>query len=725
MARVRRTFVCSIAALTVLAPSAVGAVRTSHSGWAWGDPRPQGLSLDAVAFAGQTGYAAGAFGTLLKSTDGGATWSGVSTGLTESLTTIRLLGPQILVVAGNCALRRSSDGGQTFRRLPWAASDERCTGGIRAVSFPSSSVGILVLGNGNVLRSTDEGRTWARRTAVPGTPATSAASKVQPSDVFFTSDTTGYATTTGGDIFSTADAGNTWRLVIAEPWPITSITFASPQVGFAVGGAPVVLKTTDAGATWSETGLPADAGALREIRCASADVCAAVTNPGDRIVRTGDGGAHWDSLAPSSEALRAIALPGPGQVVAVGSGGATVVSGDAGASFAPVGGALTGTFTSVSALTSQVGYAFGAGGALARSTDGGRTWAESDAATSDDVTSISYLSRNVGFVLDSSGQLLRTDNGGGSYRILDTGTLQKPEAVRAVDARHVLLVGPAGVRRSDDGGQTFKANVQRAVRNAPLFDVDRASATVVVYGPSTILLSRDRGRRFARVKRPNRAVRINGLDLVSPRTAFLLDARGPLYRTDDAGRHWHELPGLGTEVGYTAGFADGRHGWVAVSEFGDRRGGWVLRTEDGGRTWAPQLITSQPLMQGGLAAVGPASGFALTRANELFATHAGGSAGSVSRLRLSSPTRAIRRSGDAAHVNGRLLGARGGEHVLVSFRERGSTNWLFQDAVVASNGTFTVVARIRHTAQFVAQWAGDAARRGTGTRPLVVGVPGR
>jgi photosystem II stability/assembly factor-like uncharacterized protein len=211
---------------------------------------------------------------------------------------------------------------------------------------------------------------------------------------------------------------------------------------------------------------------------------------------------------------------------------------------------------------------------------------------------------------------------------------------------------------------------------------------------------------------------------VSPRIAFLLDARGPLYRTDDAGRHWHELPGLGTEVGYATAFSDGRHGWVAVSEFGDRRGGWVLRTEDGGRTWAPQLITNQPLTQGGLAAVGPASGFALTRANQLFATHAGGSAGSASRLRLSSPTRAIRRSGDAARVNGRLTGATGGEHVLVSFRERGSTSWLFQDAVVSSSGTFTVVARIQRTAQFVAQWAGDDARRGTGTRPLIVRVPG-
>ena len=714
--------ICAVVAAVLMCSNAAAAVRTSHSGWAWGDPRPQGLSLDAVEFAGQTGYAAGAFGTLLKTTDGGATWSGVATGLTERLGSVRLLGPQTLIVAGTCALRRSSDGGRTFRRLPWAASDERCTGGITSLSFPSSNVGVLLLGNGNVLRSTDAGRTWSRRTAVPGTPATSAASKVTPSDVAFTSDTTGFATTNGGDIFATSDAGNTWRSVIAEPWSISSITFSSPSVGYAVGNAPAVLETRDGGATWTESGLPGDVSALKTIRCASDAVCTGVSASGDRLVTTHDGGQTWDSVAASSVALQAVGLPSATQAVAVGDGGATVVSNDAGASFAPIGGALTGTFTSVSALSGRVGYAFGAAGALARTTDGGQTWTEDDAATSDDVKAISFLSARVGFVLDRAGQLLRTDNAGDSYRILDTGTTQSPEAIKALDARHVLLVGPAGVRRSDDGGNTFAANVQKQVRTAPLFDVDRAGSTVVAYGPSTILLSRDGGRRFAAVRRPSRAVRINALDLVSPRVAFLLDARGPLYRTDDAGRHWHELPGLGTEVGSTMAFADARHGWVSAAEFGDRRGGWVLRTEDSGRTWAPQLISDRPLTQAGVASAAAGGGFALTQANQLFATNTGGSAGAVSRLRLSSPTRTLGHRGDAARINGRLVGARGGEHVLVSFRQRGSTRWLFQDVVVASNGTFTTVARLRATAQFVAQWAGDEARRGAGTVPLVVRV---
>ena len=57
-----------------------------------------------------------------------------------------------------------------------------------------------------------------------------------------------------------------------------------------------------------------------------------------------------------------------------------------------------------------------------------------------------------------------------------------------------------------------------------------------------------------------------------------------------------------------------------------------------------------------------------------------------------------------------------------SFRQKGSNNWLFETVQAASNGTFTVVARLRSTARFVAQWAGDEDRRGAGTPVLKVTV---
>ena len=710
---------CALTSCALLAaPAAAAPVQSSHSGWYWGDPAPQAQTLSAVEFAGARGFASGDFGTVLRSDDFGQSWAGLKSGLTENLADLRLLGPDTVVVGGSCSLRRSDDGGATFRRLPWTASDEECTGGIASFDFGSSATNFLALRNGNVLRSEDSGRTWSRRTAVPDTTASGVAG-IGPVEIDFVSDSTGYAGTTGGEVFQTTDGANTWRTVLGLPWTIRSLAFPSAEVGYVAGEAPAVLKTTDGGQSWQETPLPPDIAGLGQIRCATTDVCEGVSIFGDRLVRTIDGGGTWESVAPATAPIQAVAVPRVDRVIAVGTGGATVVSGDGGVTFTPVGSDLPGRFTGVAALSAATAYAYGLGGSLARTTDGGATWRESDAATSDDIRDISFLSADRGYVLDSSGQLLLTENGGESYEILDTGTAERPLAVLAVDRSHVLLTGPAGVWRSTDG-RTFRPNDQPKVRRAPLFDADRAGQTVIAYGPKHLFLSRSGGRAFRQIKRPSAKTRVEVVDVVSPRTAFLLDARGYLFRTDDGGRRWRELRGLGTEIAYGVSFADALRGWVVVPEFGADDSGWVMRTADGGRTWEPQLLARSAIPRFGVAAAGRSGGFALTSANGLFGTRSGGSAGRASKLTITSPTRRIRKSknGVPVRVRGRLRPARGGERVVVSYRERPSAAWLYQEVAVASSGTFTVVARLRRPTTFVAQWAGDDRSRGAGSAPL-------
>jgi len=717
--------ILSLAVVLSGAAPAAASVRSSHSGWFWGSPTPQGESLNAVEFAGGVGFAAGEFGTLLRSRDAGHTWEGIATGLTEDLHIIRMLGARTVVVAGSCAVRRSDDGGNTFRRLPWTASDTRCTSGVAALAFPSAKVGFLALNDGIVLRSGDAGRTWSRRTAVPGSAVTSGGSHEQPVEMDFISDTTGYVATDAGDVYRTTDGGNTWSAVLAEPFPLRTIRFASATVGYAAGNAPFVLKTTDGGASWEEQSLPGDVSGVAQIRCANEMVCEGVSADGDRIVRTVDGGETWDSVAPATFMLRSVGLPSAQQAVAVGVFGITVVSSDAGQTFSPLGGGLFGRLHGVEPVNATTAYAYGSNGALARTTTGGATWQEIDAATSDRIVDVSFASKDSGYVLDTSGQLLRTTNGGDSYEILDTGTAERAQAVLDLGSNRVLLVGPAGVARSVDG-RTFRANTQKAVRTTPLFDVDHVGDTVLAYGPSALLLSRNGGQSFRAMRRPlGKRTRVDVVDLVSSRTAYLLDARGFLFRTDDAGRKWRWLPGVGTEVAYAMGFSDASHGWIAISEFGSSGRGWVLRTADGGRTWQPQLVGANAIARRGLGVGDASTAFALTTTNSLFATHVGGAAGRPSALTIEAPKR-FRLHKDlpaSIRISGRLTGARGGEHVVVSYRERGSDQWLFQDVVVASRGTFTVVARLRTTAKIVAQWAGDDRLRGAGSPALTVVGP--
>jgi photosystem II stability/assembly factor-like uncharacterized protein len=59
------------------APSAGAVVSTGHSGWGWADPSPQGETIADLTFAGDVGYAVGGYGTLLRTVDGGASWTGL------------------------------------------------------------------------------------------------------------------------------------------------------------------------------------------------------------------------------------------------------------------------------------------------------------------------------------------------------------------------------------------------------------------------------------------------------------------------------------------------------------------------------------------------------------------------------------------------------------------------------------------------------------------------
>jgi photosystem II stability/assembly factor-like uncharacterized protein len=423
----------------------------------------------------------------------------------------------------------------------------------------------------------------------------------------------------------------------------------------------------------------------------------------------------------ANRALRTAAFASPTRAVAVGDGGATVLSDDGGTTFSPLGGPLPGRFTGLRAAGRTTAYAYGQGGALARTTDGGQTWREIDAATSDEIRDAAYVALDTGFVLDVNGQLLRTDNAGDSWQILNAGTGLRPQALTALDRDRIVLAGPVGVRRSTDGGETFKTVPDDDVRETPLFGVDRVATQLVASGPKALRYSHDAGARWVKLPRPTTHTRINDVDMVAFNTIYLLDTDGALWRTTDRAKHWRQLPSVGTELGYAVRFSDLRHGWLAIGEFGSDDGGYVLRTDDAGRTWQPQLVADSALTQDGLAAPSIRTGYALTRSNALLATSQFGAAGAASRLRISTARPRIRQGG-VARIDGRLAGARGGERIVVSLREAGSTRWLYQEVAAASNGTFTVVTRLSHPALFVAQWAGDERRRGTGTQALAVDV---
>lgn len=741
------------AALLVLlalaaAPAPAGAaVSVGHSGWEWGNPLPQGNTIRSLDFAGDRGWAAGDFGTLLRSDDGGATWTGIATGLTADLRLVRAVGAETVVAGAGCALRRSDDGGRSFRRLPWTASEQPCPSAIASFHFPSRRTGYLVATDGSVLRTADEGRSWSRRTPLPGSRAAAPGSSLLPRDVFFTSAGTGFAATgpaaaaggapagagapaggaPAGRIFRTTDGGESWSAVASQPQGLNGLHFPTDEAGYAAGDGSVLLRTSDGGATWTRARVEAAGAsepvALTAVRCAGVARCLIAAEPSGRLFRTGDGGASFAAVAPAAERTFAAAFASPERAVAAGAGGATAVSDDGGLTWTAVGGRLGGTIERLRAASATVAYAAGTGGTLLTTADGGRGWSPLRPPGTAGLADVSFAGPRTGLALDSRGFVWRTDDGGAGWRTLDTGPPARFRAILALDASRLLLVGPRGLRRATDG-QRFLPVAGKALAAAALVDVDRGGGSLFAYGPGALFASADRGRSWNPLRRPGRRP-LAAVDFTGPRTGFALDEAGRLWQTANRGRGWRELLSIGTDRAYALAFGDALDGYLAVDEFGKARGGFLLRTSDGGASWRPQLLTRGRIGAGGLAAPSATAGFVLAGEASLFATARGGDAGRGSIVTVETPRESLPGPATIA-VSGALKPAAGGETVVVSGRAAGDPRWRSAVAQVARDGGFTTAWKVKATSIFVAQWRGDERRRGDGSEALTVtvGPPG-
>lgn len=272
-------------------------LRTNDAGATWtsfriDDPTSAGAEVRGIgdlAFAGSTVFAAGYYGRVYRSTDGGQNWTvayqeGVSPRWTKFLG-IDFVDANTGVVVGIDAndqgvVRRTTDGGQT-----WSVVSIPSSPIISSVRFGSPTVG-LAAGGTTLLRTTDGGQTWSKVTVSPLYPFEGILG------LTFISPTTVVMSTDFGLNRST-DGGLTWTRVAdffqrGVPVLLESVAFGDANTGVAVGDN-IILRTTDGGVTWTPVDAPFSA-ALQSTAYASSGTVIAVGN-GGAILRNTQGGA--------------------------------------------------------------------------------------------------------------------------------------------------------------------------------------------------------------------------------------------------------------------------------------------------------------------------------------------------------------------------------------------------------------------------------------------------
>jgi photosystem II stability/assembly factor-like uncharacterized protein len=758
--------ICAIAATTLCALVAVFAgdawaapVSVQRSGWLWGNPTPQGETLNQVVFDGAGGYAVGEHGTVLVSHDEGAEWAGTPSGTEANLTQLQLLGDGTVVLGGGCTLRESAQvsGFAVFRRLAVNESESNCATQIASFSFLNASTGWVEQANGSVLYTSDGGQSFAARTAVP----LDGGSAVQ---IDFISQNVGFALVDDaageGHIYRTSDGAGSWTQVATAPAsePLADMTIVSASAIYAVGGAGgtsananVLLFSEDEGQEWTQRplALPGSEARLapRQIACSDALHCAIATaevggKAANVLIRTSDGGMTGTSVVASDEALRSVSFAGGSHLVAVGDEGATVLSPDGGETFpTQVSQRLAGSPAPAIAIGGEAGGAYLAGGSgqITYTTDNGYSWGTMQVPTSATLLGVSFPFAQVGYAVSNAGTLYRTSDGGQSWAILSGG--EPPSSVLAPNSSTVLLIGPTGLRRSTSSGTGFEPVggsvvmgrvdhrlVRRSLSAFPLYAGAQVAGSAVIAWGEDAIESTNGGASWTLIPTALHGASVEALSFVSAETGYEV-CRQRLFFTRDGGRRWSEVVSLGTQAlggRSDLSFSSASDGYALAAFDGSHD--VIMRTEDGGHTWAPEVLPR------GVEAVaaGAGAGYAFG-AGSLFATTDGGvRAGESTQLALGIHgarvlTRAeLRRRGGRVQLTGRLSPATGEAQVTVSWRAAGRSVWQHRQVTTASDGSFSLnVSGVGSTTDFVAQWEGEWPESGAGSAAAVLTVRGR
>ena len=276
------------------------------------------------------GFAVGDAGTILKTTDAGATWVPLTSGTARTLHDVYLFNPDEGVAVGEHGLiLRTTDGGAAWQRVASGVQDS-----LRSVFF-SGVNGICGGDSQTILYSTNSGASW----------------QIGQTGFF------------GGGF--------------------PGAHMLSPSIGFVAGQnsifQPLVGNTTDGGVSWNFHAFYFDnnEGSCTDIRFLDQNtgvVSGIVFDGRGAIARTTDGGMNWSTLF-FDQAIEGVDFPvtNASQIgFAVGWSGRILHSTNAGVTWIAQTSGTSTNLNDVSVVTDGLtGIAVGEGGIILRTTNGG------------------------------------------------------------------------------------------------------------------------------------------------------------------------------------------------------------------------------------------------------------------------------------------------------------------------------------------------------------------
>lgn len=500
-------------------------------------------SIEDIQFAdANTGYAvyypgAAATNLIIKSTDGGASWSfAANLPVSTQAIALRIIDANTVVVT-----TQSNATGEIFKTTnggtSWSTVANNCGGSdlsINAAYFPTALIGFAAGNTGAICKTTDGGANWTSLS----TTTTDFLS------IYFADANTGWAA--GDDkIYKTTDGGSNWILQKTISSNIDSVRCADANTCWLGITGGYSYKTTDGGTNWSNQALPAGAGGVYGISVINT-TNAFTSNEGGGVYKTTNG-SSWSAVSPyvgngittpmnisffdqntgfaSMRNLQYWNTTTDGGTTWISSIGSNMysneiyfVSSTVGWAAVPENGIYKTTnggtswtqqlsAVAISLEVGQNGFHFlnattgwfaGTGaGAYARTTDGGTNWTTGTTG-SVQWRDVYFVDANTGWMVGKSGNITKSTDGGVNWNAQTSGTSNQLEGTHCLDVNTCWAVGASGkIIKTVDGGANWTA--QTSGVSVTLYDVYFVNANVgfTAGDDSTILTTADGGTTWS------------------------------------------------------------------------------------------------------------------------------------------------------------------------------------------------------------------------------------
>ncbi len=244
------------------------------------------LSSSTPYFAdSQTGYFGYGAGFIVKTTNGGASWFQISSGIGQSIKDVDRFPNGNLIAVGDNGTVLTSNG-----ISPWILRESFSQYNIRAVQCIGTNDAVVVDEAGQLYASSDGGATWS----VSGVPPENFTSA---EDIYFTNLQDGWLIGQNyitGALHHTTDGGATWTVVP----DILGAYIALDRSGSNLWAANVTglfYHSSDNGTTWIQGELPGSAHQINDMDFFNETTGYAAGNSGEAF-RTIDSGLTWEVL---------------------------------------------------------------------------------------------------------------------------------------------------------------------------------------------------------------------------------------------------------------------------------------------------------------------------------------------------------------------------------------------------------------------------------------------